>query len=169
MRMLATLRTFVSTQEAKRWSADERLALVRFFYDAVTADEVIAAAELEALEAAAATYQVGLSDAVKLDQARAMATLTKTPAHLKVACLLVADVFFSDGDLDVAERRFIDELSTKYQIRDAVLKDVIERRRRQSLDAALRALHDEVFGAGSTPPPETELEEPTHRRGRDDT
>lgn len=168
MRILATLRTFVSTQEAKRWAADERLALLRFFYDAAIADGVIAAAELEALEAAAATYHVGLSEVVKLDRERALATLNKNPAHQKTACLLVADVFFSDGDLDTAERRFIDELSTTYQIPDAVLKDVIERRRRQSLDAALTALHDEIFGSQSVTPQETTLEEPSHRSGVDD-
>jgi uncharacterized tellurite resistance protein B-like protein len=94
--------------------------------------------------------------------------LNKNPAHQKTACLLVADVFFSDGDLDTAERRFIDELSTTYQIPDAVLKDVIERRRRQSLDAALTALHDEIFGSQSVTPQETTLEEPSHRSGIDD-
>jgi uncharacterized tellurite resistance protein B-like protein len=168
MRILATLRTFVSTQEAKRWPADERLALLRFFYDAVIADGVIAAAELEALEAAAATYHVGLSEVLKLDLAHAVATLQKNPARQKTACLLVADVLFSDGDLDVAERRFIDELTSKFHIPRPVLQDVIERRRRQSLDAALTALHDEVFGSGSASPHETELEEPSHRRDIDD-
>lgn len=170
MRVLATLQTFFSVQQAKRWPVDDRRALLRFFYDVVTADGIVSADELKAIEEAAHTYGVPLGDVIPLGLGWAMGELSKDPAKLKTACILAAHVFFKDGDLDAAEQKFVDEISTKYEIPNNVLKSTIESLRQQKLDEALKAIHDEAFGAGGPAPHEdTPVEEDAHRRDVSDT
>jgi uncharacterized tellurite resistance protein B-like protein len=169
MRVLATLQTFFSVQQAKRWPIDDRRALLRLFYDVVTADGIVSADELQAIEEAAHTYGVPLSDVISLGIGWAMGELSKDPAKLKTACLLAAHVFFKDGDLDSAEQRFVDELSAKYQIPDNILKSTIESLRKEKLDEALKAIYDEAFGPGAPAPHEaTPIEPDAHRRDVDD-
>ena len=170
MRVLATLQTFFSVQQAKRWPVDDRRALLRLVYDVVTADGIVSADELKAIEEASHTYGVPLQDVIPLGVGWAMGELSKDPAKLKTACLLAAHVFFKDGDLDTAEQKFVEEISTKYQIPDNILKSTIESLRQQKLDEALKSIHDEAFGEGGPVPHEdTPLEQDAHRRDVGDT
>lgn len=170
MSVVSSLKAFLSVQQAKRWPDDDRRALLRLFYDVVTADGIVSAEELKAMEEASSTYGVALGDVTGLGLGWAMGELSKDPKKLKTACLLAASVFFKDGDLDAEEQQFIEQLSTKYQIPDAVLKDAVESLRKQKLDEALRALHDEAFGEGApTPHEDTPLEADAHRKDINDT
>lgn len=170
MSVLSSLKAFFQVQQAKRWPDDDRRALLRLFYDVVTADGIVSAEELATMEEASATYGVPLSDVIPLGIGWAMGELSKDPKKLKTACLLAANVFFKDGDLDAAEQRFIEQLSSKYQIPDNVLKSTVETLRKQKLDEALRELHDEAFGPGGvTPHEDTPLEQDAHRKDVTDT
>jgi uncharacterized tellurite resistance protein B-like protein len=151
MRVLASLTTFLHAQQAKRWPDDERRALLRLFYEVITADGIIGADELTAIEAAAADFGVPLPEVLRLHLPEAMALLRARPRHLKVACLLVAPAFLLDGDLDKSERAFLDTLSTTYNIPDDALRAAVDVLRQQRLDDALRALHDEAFSEANVP------------------
>lgn len=56
MTMLSSLKSFFAVQQAKRWSDDERKALVRFFYDVITADGIVSAARSSRRSAPPATH-----------------------------------------------------------------------------------------------------------------
>jgi len=155
MRVLAALKTFLMAQRAKRWANDERRALLRLFYDVITADGIISANELAAIEAAAVEFDVPLRDVMHLQLPEAMAVLRKNPAHLKLACLMVAPVFLLDGDLDESERAFLQKLSTTYQIPDDALRTAVAAARAQRLDDELKAIHDEAFAEGNAPHEDT--------------
>jgi len=130
----------------------------------VTADDIISATELEAMEEACKTYDVDLSDVSQLGLGWAMGVLRNDPHKLKVACLVAAPVFFSDGDLDGAERAFMEKLSKTYEIPDDVLRQTVETLRKHKLDDALKAIHDEAFGGDvSDPIAETEATSDPHR------
>jgi uncharacterized tellurite resistance protein B-like protein len=165
MSLLSSLKSFFLVQQAKRWSDDERKALVRLAYDIITADGIVDAAELKTIEEACKTYDVDLSEITQLGLGWAMGILGKDRQKLRVACLVSAPYFFADGDLDAAERKFIETLSTRYQIPDDVLKLTVESIRKEKLDDALKALHDEAFSAGAeTPSEDVAIAPDAHRR-----
>ncbi len=166
MTVLDSLKSFFAMQQTKRWSDDERKALVRLFYDVITADGIVDAAELETIEKASHTLGVPVSDVTHLGIGWAMGVLTKDPKKLKTACLVVANAFFADGDLDEAEQAFIEKLSTTYQIPDDVLRSTVADLRKHKLDDALKAIHDEAFTAPLHE--DTPVEDSAHRRDIDD-
>ncbi len=164
MSLLTSLKSFFLVQQAKRWPDDDRRALVRLFYDVVTADGIVDAAELKLMEEACKTYDVDLSEITQLGLGWAMGELSKDKRKLRVACLVSAHVFFADGDLDASEQKFIETLSARYQIPDDVLKDTIETMRKEKLDEALKALHDEAFSEKNAPHEAEGLEQDAHRK-----
>ena len=166
MTVLGSLKSFFLVQQSKRWSDDERKALVRLFYDVITADGIVDAAELQTIEQASKTWGIPIADVTPLGIGWAMGVLTKDPKKLKAACLVVANAFFVDGDLDQAEQAFIEKLSTTYQIPDDVLRGTVATLRQHKLDEALKAIHDEAFS--TTPHEGTPVEDSEHRRDVDD-
>ena len=164
MTVLDSLKSFFVVQQTKRWSDDERKALVRLFYDVITADGIVDAAELETIEKASHTWDIPLAEITHLGIGWAMGVLTKDPRKLKTACL--ADAFFVDGDLDESEQAFIEKLSTTYQIPDDVLRSTVADLRQHKLDDALKAIHDEAFNAPMHE--NTPVEDSAHRRDVDD-
>ena len=164
MSLIASLKSFFLVQQAKRWPDDDRRALVRLFYDVITADGIVDAEELKLMEEACKTYDVDLTDITQLGLGWAMGELSKDRRKLRVACLVSAHVFFADGDLDASERTFIETLSARYQIPDDIMKATVETMRQEKLDDALKALHDEAFSEQNAPHEAEGIEQDAHRK-----
>lgn len=128
-----------------RFDAAEKRALIRFCYAVAAADGDLSDEELDAGKALALEHGVDFNDASKLGLPEALAILKAKPAHLELAIMAVVDVIFADGDYDDAERKFVDELAAKYGLPENTLKEAVERRAKQTVDAALEQWHHDIL------------------------
>jgi tellurite resistance protein len=136
-----------------RFAHPEKRALVRLAHGLALVDSDLAGNELAAARALAAEFGVDFDDATKLGIPEAVDLLAAQPAHLEVACLVVADIFFADGRYSASEQQFTHDFAQKFHLPENLLASAVERLRRQKLDDALTAWHDEIVH-GALPGPE---------------
>lgn len=145
MGFFSKLRDRVRHAQLQRFGADEKRALVRLCYAVAVADKDVADEELDAGRAVAKDLGVDFNDASKLGLPEAIAILKAKPAHLELALLAVVDVIFADGDYDAAEREFVDSFAAKHGLPTNTLKEAVERRAKQTVDAALDQWHHDIL------------------------
>lgn len=135
-----------------RFAAVEKRALVKLAHAVALVDRDLAGAELDAARSLARELQVDLDDARKLGLSEAVAVLAAKPAHLEIACAVLADVVLADGDYDDNEQAFVEDFAAKYHLPKNALRSAVLRLRQQKLDDALTSWHDEiVHGAIDAP------------------
>jgi tellurite resistance protein len=133
-----------------RFAPAEKRALVKLAHAIAVVDNELSGAELAAAADLARALGVTFEEARDLDLADAVELLEAKPAHLELACLVVADVVFADGDYDAGEQAFVRDFAAKHHLRENVLAEAVQRLRQQKLDDALERWHDEIVGG--TPP-----------------
>lgn len=141
-RLVERLGNTVQNARLTRLRDDEKRAVLTLLNAVALSDGVLAAAEDAAINKAAQKLGVNLSKDLALPEA--MAVLAKKPAALKLACLLVADAFFVDGDYDDQEKAFVASFSERFKLAANPLKDAVEKLRRKKLDDALTEWNDEI-------------------------
>ena len=92
-----------------------------------------------------------------------VAILAAKPAHLELACMVVADVVFADGDYDSGEQAFVDQFAAKHHLPANVLAEAVARLRQRKLDEALEHWHAEIVGARLGGPKDGAAEDDPHR------
>lgn len=127
-----------------RFAHDEKRAVVKLAHGVALIDSDLAGAELDAAYALARELRVDLDDARKLGLPEAVSILAAKPAHLEIACAVIADVVLADGDYDDNEQAFVHDFATKYHLPKNILEEAVLRLRQKKLDDALAAWHDEI-------------------------
>ncbi len=146
-----------------RFAAPEKRALVRLAHGLALVDGDLAGAELAAARALATDLGVDLDDARALGLPEAVAILAAKPAHLELACMVVADVVFADGDYDAREHAFVDEFAAKHNLPANVLAEAVARLRQRKLDEALEHWHAAIVGADLAGPKDGAAGDDPHR------
>jgi len=141
-RLVQRLANAVLTTRAGRLGDDEKRAVLALMNAVVLSDGVLSPEETSAMSAAA--QKLGVAQVKELALPDAIATLVKRPAALKLACLLVADAFFVDGDYDASEKAFVASFSKQFNLAENPLKTAVENLRRQTLEAALATWNAEL-------------------------
>src|SRR5687767_4209893 len=90
-----------------RLGDNEKSAVVRLLHGVAMADGVLSSTEIDELKRVAATLGVKAESSLSLPDA--VSALAKNPRSLQLACLLVADAFFVDGDYDASEQKFVED------------------------------------------------------------
>lgn len=134
-RLVQRIGTTLQNARIARLGDEEKRATLTLLYGVALADGVLSAGEDEALHRVAAQLGATLSKEHKL--ADAVAVLAQKPATLKVACLIVADAFFADGDYDATEKEFVSSFGTRFGLPANPLQDAVEALRKKKLDAAV--------------------------------
>jgi hypothetical protein len=127
-----------------RFAPPEKRALVKLAHAIAVVDGELAGAELDAARALATALGIDLDDARALELPEAVELLEAKPGHLELACLIVADVVFADGDFDAGEQAFVRDFAAKHHLRHNVLAEAVQRLRKQKLDDALEQWHSEI-------------------------
>jgi len=146
-----------------RFAPAEKRALVKLAHGVALVDNDLAGAELDAANALAHELNVDLDDARKLGLPEAVAILAAKPAHLEMACAVIADVVLADGDYDDNEQAFVHDFATKYHLPKNVLESAVLRLRQQKLDDALTAWHDEIVHGRVEATKDGHADEDAHR------
>ena len=141
-RLVERLQNTVQNARLTRLRDDEKRAVLTLLNAVALSDGVLSADEDSAMAKAAAKLGVNLSKELALPEA--VAVLAKKPAALKLACLLVADAFFVDGDYDAKEKDFVSSFSDRFKLGTNPLKDAVEKLRRKKLDDALADWNNEI-------------------------
>ena len=148
-----------------RFAHEEKRAVVKLAHGVALVDRDLSGAELDAANALAQELHVDLDDARKLGLPEAVAILAAKPAHLEIACAVIADVVLADGDYDDNEQAFVHDFATKYHLPKNVLESAVLRLRQQKLDDALTAWHDEIVHGRMAQPKDghAEADDDAHR------
>ncbi len=126
---------------------DEKQALHHLLTGVALADGVISADEQRVLDDAATSLGVASTSSVANEGLpAAVATLAKHPRTLRLACLVVADAFFVDGDYDTAEKEFVASFQQRFALPENPLRDAVLSLRKQKLDAALEQWNRDIAG-----------------------
>jgi uncharacterized tellurite resistance protein B-like protein len=143
-RLVQRVATALQRARVGALGAEEKHALVQLLGGVARADGVISADEQRVLDDAARALGVSaeLDEADELDTA--VATLARHPRTLRLACLVVADAFFVDGDYDGDEKEFVTSFQQRFSLPANPLQDAVEALRKQKLDAALDVWNREI-------------------------
>lgn len=134
-RLVERIQSTVQNARVARLGDDDKRAVMTLLYGVALADGVLSAGEDATLHNVAAKLGTTLSKDQRLPEA--VNVLAKKPAVLKLACLIVADAFFADGDYDGAEKEFVSSFGKKFALPDNPLQDAVEALRKKKLDAAV--------------------------------
>lgn len=146
-RLVERLGNTVQNARLTRLRDDEKRAVLTLLNAVALSDGVLSASEDAAINKAAMKLGVNLTRELALPEA--VAVLAKKPAALKLACLLVADAFFLDGDYDAQEKAFVASFSERFKLPENPLKVAVEALRRKKLDDALADWNKEIERTGS--------------------
>lgn len=127
----------VENTRLKLLSDDEKRALLALLRGVSLADGVLSAAEHDALTALAEKLGVPLATVSELSQHEAVTRLARSPRVLRLACLVVADTFFVDGDFDESEKDFVLSFGVTHGLSSNPLQDAVESLRARKLDDAI--------------------------------
>ena len=141
-RLVERLDNTVQNARLTRLRDDEKRAVLTLLNAVALSDGVLSAAEDAAITKAAVKLGVNLAKDLALHEA--VAVLAKKPGALKLACLLVADAFFVDGDYDAKEKEFVASFSERFKLAANPLKDAVEKLRRKKLNDALADWNEEI-------------------------
>lgn len=144
-RLIARLSNTLQNARVQRLRDDEKRAVLTLLQAVALSDGVLAAAEDEEIKKTAHTLGVSLSKDFALPEA--IAVLAHRPAALKLACLLVADAFFVDGDYDAQEKAFVASFAARFKLSANPLAEAVEQLRNKKLDDALADWHEEIARA----------------------
>ena len=141
-RLVQRLQNTVQNARLTRLRDEEKRAVLTLLNAVALSDGELSVEEEAAINKAAMKLGVNLSRDLALPEA--VAVLAKKPAALKLACLLVADAFFVDGDYDAQEKDFVASFSERFKLAANSLKDAVEKLRRKKLDDALTDWNEEI-------------------------
>jgi tellurite resistance protein len=134
----------VENARVKRLSVEEKRALLAMLRGVSLADGVLAAAEHDALQSLATRLDVPLATISEISVKAAVERLARSPRVLALACLVVADTFFVDGDFDPSEKEFVASFAKTHGLSTNPLHDAVEKLRRQKLDDAVSEWSDSI-------------------------
>lgn len=134
-RLVQRISSSMQNARLSRLGDDEKRALLTLLYGVALADGVLSAGEEESMQKVASKLGTALSKEHKLPEA--VAVLAKRPAALKLACLVVADSFFADGDYDGAEKEFVTSFQQRFNLGENPLKEAVEALRKKKFEAAV--------------------------------
>jgi uncharacterized tellurite resistance protein B-like protein len=122
----------------------EKKAVLVLCHGVALADGELAAHEQEALEALAKRVGVDSHAMTSLSLEAAVEHLATQPKALRLACLVVADAVFADGDYDDAEQKFVASFQERFKLPGNPLRDAVEALRKHKLDAALSEWNESI-------------------------
>lgn len=134
-RLVERVQSSLQNARVARLGDEDKRAVMTLLYGVALADGVLSTGEDAALQDVAAKLGTSLSKDQRLPEA--VSVLAKKPAVLRLACVIVADAFFADGDYDGAEKEFVSSFGKRFALPDNPLKDAVEALRKRKLDAAI--------------------------------
>ena len=134
-RLVERLQRTVQNARVKRLADDEKRAILVLLHAVAVADGVLSTGEDDAMAKAAS--QLGVSLPKDLALPDAVALLSSHERALDLACLLVADAFFVDGDYDAAEKEFVASFGKRFHLSENPLQAAVDALRQKKLDAAV--------------------------------
>jgi tellurite resistance protein len=121
---------------------EEKRAVVALMHAVVTADGELSIAELAELNGL--EKKLGVIDNDRLDPPEAVAVLARNERALKLACLVVADAFFVDGDYDETEQAFVADFASRFGLPMNPLQQAVEVLRKRKIDDVLADWNHEI-------------------------
>ena len=129
-------------QRLAKLTYEERRSVLTLLHSVAVVDGELSAAEADALK------ELGLKLAIKASERlglpEAMTILAANENALRLACLVVADAFFADGDYDDAEQKFVTTFAERFKLPANPLRAAVESLRKHKLDAALADWNHEI-------------------------
>ncbi len=126
----------------KKLGHDEKRSVLTLLYSIAVVDGELAAGEAEALKDLGLKLGIKLGERLGLPEA--VAILAAHPPALKLACMVVADAVFVDGDYDDAEQKFVATFAERFKLPENPLRDAVEALRKHKLEAALSEWNHEI-------------------------
>jgi tellurite resistance protein len=121
---------------------EEKRALLSLMHVIITVDDELSVAELSELTKLEDKLGVGFDELLAAPEA--VAVLARSPRTMKLACLMVADAFFVDGDYDAGEKVFVENFATRFGLSDNPLRAAVEQLRTRKMDDALADWNHEI-------------------------
>ena len=109
------------------WTEDEQLALLKIVDDLYRADGNYAAEELEDFRKKLSISAVYQEDLEHMSVDKAMVILKEDLGKLDLAYTILAEAVYSDGRFVREERKYLDQLISRYQLDGAQLEKRLNR------------------------------------------
>jgi len=139
MNILNYFDDIVEKFQIARWTNVDRNNLFRVVLEVYQIDGVFSESERDNFEGLIAGLKVEKEVVEAIDFQEALFALKSDEGKTDLLHFWIADALFADNDYDFQEQAFIDKIVQKYELKEAKLRNTIQRVRDEKFEAILES------------------------------